>query len=109
MHRTQPIMQYVDPQRRFRTPHAGHRGGAGGEQLTGRPKEAPAALGEPGGAGRALEQRRLESLLEALDALGQRLLRDAEPLSGPAEMQLLGGHHERPYQGQVEVHEVILC
>jgi hypothetical protein len=61
-------------------------------------------LGEPNGAGLPREQGDTEFALQPGDPLGQRLLGQEEPARRPAEVQVLGGRHERPDLRKVEIH-----
>ncbi len=56
--------------------------------------------GEVDLAGGPLEQRRADFVLEPLDLLSQRRLRDVQQFGCPVEVQLLGEHRERPQASQ---------
>ena len=87
-----------EPQRRGLVAHPGEQlldPGRVLEQRAGLLVDPAAGGGERDAARRALEQRLAGELLEALQALGERRLRDPEPHRRPAERARVGGHAQR--------------
>jgi hypothetical protein len=56
--------------------------------------QSPTRLGEPHGAGGALEQGQAELPFQPSNLLADRRLHDVQPRRGPAEVQLLGHGEE---------------